>query len=36
MTAICEAPPYDLGVADVSQPLHTWAGDLLPRLDARP
>ena len=36
MAALHAARPYDLGVADVSQPLHTWAGDLLPRLDARP
>lgn len=36
MAALHEARPYDLRVADVSQPLHTWAGDLLPRLHARP
>ncbi len=32
MTAIHEARPYDLRVADVLKPLDTWAGDLLPRL----
>ena len=32
MAAIHEARPYDLRVADVSRPLDTWAGDLLPRL----
>jgi len=36
MAAIHEARPYDLRVADVLQPLDTWAGDLLPRLRARP
>jgi len=36
MAAIHEARPYDLRVADVLQPLVTWAGDLLPRLRARP
>lgn len=36
MAALHEARPYDLRVADVSQPLHTWAGDLLPRIHARP
>jgi hypothetical protein len=35
MAAIHEARPYDLRVADVQQPLDTWAGDLLPRLRAR-
>jgi len=34
--AIHEARPYDLRVADVSMPIDTWAGDLLPRLRARP
>ena len=32
MAALSEARPYDLRVADVLQPLDTWAGDLLPRL----
>jgi hypothetical protein len=36
MAAIHEARPYDLRVADVLEPLDTWAGDLLPRLRARP
>jgi len=36
MRAIHEARPYDLRVADVLMPLDTWAGDLLPRLRARP
>jgi molybdopterin-guanine dinucleotide biosynthesis protein len=36
MAAIHEQRPYDLRVADVLQPLDTWAGDLLPRLRARP
>ena len=36
MAAVNDARPYDLRVADVSQPLDTWAGDLLPRLHARP
>lgn len=36
MAAIHEARPYDLRVADVLSPLDTWAGDLLPRLRARP
>jgi hypothetical protein len=36
LAAIHEAHPYDLRVADVLQPLDTWAGDLLPRLRARP
>lgn len=36
MAAIHAARPYDLRVADVLQPLDTWAGDLLPRLRARP
>jgi len=36
MAAIHEARPYDLRVADVLMPLDTWAGDLLPRLRARP
>ena len=36
MAAINEARPYDLRVADVLQPLDAWAGDLLPRLRARP
>lgn len=36
MAAIHEAHPYDLRVADVLEPLDTWAGDLLPRLRARP
>jgi molybdopterin-guanine dinucleotide biosynthesis protein len=36
LAAIHEAGPYDLRVADVLQPLDTWAGDLLPRLRARP
>lgn len=36
MAAINEARPYDLRVADVLKPLDTWAGDLLPRLRARP
>lgn len=36
MAAIHEARPYDLRVADVLTPLDTWAGDLLPRLRARP
>jgi len=36
MAAIHEARPYDLRVADVLKPLETWAGDLLPRLCARP
>ena len=36
MAAIHEAHPYDLRVADVLRPLDTWAGDLLPRLLARP
>lgn len=36
MAAIHEARPYDRRVADVLEPLDTWAGDLLPRLRARP
>ena len=36
MAAIHEARPYDLRVADVLEPLDTWAGDLWPRLRARP
>lgn len=36
MAAIHEARPYDLRVADVVEPLDTWAGDLWPRLRARP
>ena len=36
MAAIHEARPYDLRVADVLEPLDTWAGDLLPRLRAQP
>jgi hypothetical protein len=36
LAAIHEARPYDLRVADVLQPLDAWAGDLLPRLRARP
>ena len=36
MAAVNEARPYDLRVADVLKPLDTWAGDLLPRLHARP
>jgi hypothetical protein len=36
MAAIREARPYDLRVADVCQAFDTWAGDLLPRLHARP
>ena len=36
MAAIHEAHPYHLRVADVLEPLDTWAGDLLPRLRARP
>jgi hypothetical protein len=36
MAAIHEQHPYDLRVADVLMPLDTWAGDLLPRLRARP
>jgi hypothetical protein len=36
MAAIHEARPYDLRVADVCQALDAWAGDLLPRLNARP
>lgn len=36
MAAIHDARPGDLRVADVSQPLHTWAGDLLPRFLAGP
>ena len=36
MAAIHEQRPYDLRVADVLMPLDTWAGDLLPRLRARP
>lgn len=36
MAAIREARPYDLRVADVLEPLAAWAGDLLPRLHARP
>ena len=36
MAAIHEQHPYDLRVADVLMPLDTWAGDLLPRLHARP
>ena len=36
MAALHEARPYDLRVVDVLQPLDTWAGDLLPRLHARP
>ena len=36
MAAIHEGHPYDLRVADVLEPLDTWAGDLLPRLRARP
>ena len=36
MAAIHESHPYDLRVADVLQPLDTWAGDLLPRLRAGP
>jgi molybdopterin-guanine dinucleotide biosynthesis protein len=36
MAAIHEAHPYDLRVADALMPLDTWAGDLLPRLRARP
>lgn len=32
MTAIREARPYDLRIADVLSPLDRWAGDLLPRL----
>jgi len=36
LTAINEAGPYDLRVADVLLPLDRWAGDLLPRLHARP
>jgi len=36
LAAIHEAQPYDLRVADVLQPLDAWAGDLLPRLRARP
>ena len=36
MAAIHESRPYDLRVADVQKPLDTWAGDLLPRLHARP
>ena len=36
MAAIHEARPYDLRVADVLTPPDTWAGDLLPRLRARP
>jgi hypothetical protein len=36
VAAIDEARPYDVRVADVLKPLETWAGDLLPRLRARP
>lgn len=36
MAAVNEARPYDLRVADVLMPLNAWAGDLLPRLHARP
>ncbi len=36
MAAVNEARPYDLRVADVLEPLDSWAGDLLPRLRARP
>jgi hypothetical protein len=36
MAAVNEARPYDLRVADVLEPLDTWAGDLLPRLHSRP
>jgi|GEM_PF-2384099 len=36
MAAVIESRPYDLRVVDVVQPLDTWAGDLLPRLHARP
>lgn len=36
LAAIHGAHPYDLRVADVLKPLDTWAGDLLPRLRARP
>jgi hypothetical protein len=36
MAAIHESHPYDLRVADVLSPLDIWAGDLLPRLHARP
>ena len=36
MAAIHESRPYDVRVADVQKPLDTWAGDLLPRLRARP
>ncbi len=36
MAAIHEARPYDLRVADVVEPLDTWAGDLWPRIRARP
>ena len=36
MAAIHEARPYDLRVADVLEPLDTWAGDLWPRIRARP
>lgn len=36
MAAIHESRPYDVRVADVQKPLDTWAGDLLPRLHARP
>ena len=36
MAAIYEARPYDLRVADVLEPLDTWAGDLWPRIRARP
>ena len=36
MEAVNEQHPYDLRVADVLKPLDTWAGDLLPRLSARP
>jgi hypothetical protein len=36
MAAIRALHPYDLRVADVLKPLDTWAGDLLPRLLARP
>lgn len=36
MAAVQASRPYDLRVADVLSPLDTWAGDLLPRLRARP
>ena len=36
LAAIHEARPYDLRVADVLSPLKQWAGDLLPRILARP